>query len=96
MSVDLGTWKLSPGRELTGRVTSEGSGDPIVRTRGPAGPLGAARRGVDHGWETGRMEPQNLADADLSALVADWLDWAETAEQLGVTVAKVRTMIREH
>ncbi len=42
------------------------------------------------------MEPQNLADADLSALVADWLDWAAAADQLGVTVAKVRTMIRDH
>jgi len=37
-----------------------------------------------------------LADADLAALVPAWLDWAAAAEQLGVTVAKVRTMIREH
>jgi hypothetical protein len=33
---------------------------------------------------------------DLAALVPDWLDWAATAEQLGVTVGKVRTMIRDH
>ncbi|WP_395658885.1 Rv2175c family DNA-binding protein [Nocardioides sp.] len=39
---------------------------------------------------------QQLADADLAALVPAWLDWAAVAEQLGVTVAKVRTMIRDH
>ena len=33
---------------------------------------------------------------DLAVLVADWLDWAGVAERLGVTVGKVRTMIREH
>jgi hypothetical protein len=25
-----------------------------------------------------------------------WMDWAEAARELGVTVAKVRTMIRDH
>jgi hypothetical protein len=38
----------------------------------------------------------SLADADLSALVDDWLDWAETAAVLGVTPAKVRTMVKDH
>jgi Rv2175c C-terminal domain of unknown function len=38
----------------------------------------------------------SLADADLSLLVDDWIDWAEAARRLGVTVAKVRTMIRVH
>lgn len=37
-----------------------------------------------------------LADADLAALVPEWLDWKTAAAQLGVTVAKVRTMIRDH
>ena len=41
------------------------------------------------------MSP-SLADADLAALVDDWIDWAEAARRLGVTVSKVRTMIREH
>ena len=40
--------------------------------------------------------PARLADADLAALVPAWLDWAGAAEQLGVTVGKVRTMIRRH
>ena len=44
----------------------------------------------------GSMSEPRLADHDLAALVADWLDWAETAAQLDVTVAKVRTMIRDH
>ena len=42
------------------------------------------------------MSQQPLADADLAALVPTWLDWAAAAEILGVTVAKVRTMIRDH
>ena len=42
------------------------------------------------------MEQPRLADADLAALVPAWLDWAGAAELLGVTVAKVRTMIRDH
>jgi hypothetical protein len=37
-----------------------------------------------------------LADRDLAALVPEWLDWAAAGEALGVTPAKVRTMIREH
>ncbi len=39
---------------------------------------------------------EKLAHADLAVLVPEWLDWAGAAERLGVTVAKVRTMIREH
>ena len=42
------------------------------------------------------MSDIRLADHDLAALVPDWIDWAEAAAQLGVTVAKVRTMIRDH
>jgi hypothetical protein len=42
------------------------------------------------------MTEDRIADPDLAALVPDWIDWAEAARQLGVTVAKVRTMIRDH
>ncbi|NYD41449.1 Rv2175c family DNA-binding protein [Nocardioides panaciterrulae] len=42
------------------------------------------------------MTEPRLADADLAALVEEWIDWAETARRLGVTVGKVRTMIRDH
>jgi hypothetical protein len=38
----------------------------------------------------------SLADADLDQLVDEWLDWAGVAAILGVTEAKVRTMIRAH
>ena len=38
----------------------------------------------------------SLADADLSVLVDEWIDWAEAGSRLGVTAAKVRTMIRDH
>ncbi len=37
-----------------------------------------------------------LAEADLVTLVPEWIDWAEAARRLEVTVAKVRTMIRDH
>ncbi len=42
------------------------------------------------------MSETRLADHDLAALVPDWIDWAETARQLDVTIAKVKTMIRDH
>lgn len=35
-------------------------------------------------------------EADLSELIADWLDWKGAAAELGVTVSKVRQYIREH
>jgi hypothetical protein len=38
----------------------------------------------------------SLADADLSQLVDEWLDWDAAARILGVTQAKVRTMIKDH
>ena len=38
----------------------------------------------------------SLADADLSQLVDEWLDWIQVGKILEVTPAKVRTMIREH
>lgn len=37
-----------------------------------------------------------LAEVDLAALIPDWLDWQEAARQLGVSVSRVRTMVREH
>jgi hypothetical protein len=61
-------------------VTSDATPDPTPADR----PAPAA------------SDPRSLADADLDALVDDWLDWAGAARQLGVTVAKVRTMIRDH
>ncbi len=37
-----------------------------------------------------------LADHDLATLVEDWLTWKQAAAELGVTEAKVRTMVRDH
>jgi hypothetical protein len=34
--------------------------------------------------------------SDLAALVGDWLDWSQASQQLGVSVSKVRQLIREH
>jgi hypothetical protein len=40
--------------------------------------------------------PGSEPTVDLAALVGEWLDWAACAEQLGVSVSKVRQWIREH
>lgn len=37
-----------------------------------------------------------LAEVDLAVVVDEWLDWKEAGDVLGVTPAKVRTMVREH
>ncbi len=44
----------------------------------------------------GPMNDVPLAEADLDALVPEWVDWATAAKILGVSVSRVRTMIREH
>ncbi len=36
------------------------------------------------------------AAPDLDLLVPGWLDWTAAAAELGVTPAKVRTMVRDH
>ena len=45
---------------------------------------------------TGTHDAVHDEGIDLAALVDHWLDWKGVAEELGVTPAKVRTMIREH
>jgi hypothetical protein len=42
------------------------------------------------------MSDLPLAEHDLSALVDEWLTWSEAGAVLGVTEAKVRTMVRDH
>jgi hypothetical protein len=37
-----------------------------------------------------------LAERDLDALVPHWLEWAEAAKELDVSVSAIRTMIRDH
>ena len=39
---------------------------------------------------------EDAPEQDLAALIPEWLDWKATAAALGVTVGKVRTLIREH
>jgi hypothetical protein len=47
---------------------------------------------------TGSRDPGTTSPADdgLATLVEEWLDWAETGARLGVSVSKVRQLIREH
>ena len=42
------------------------------------------------------MNDAPLSEADLDALVPAWLSWTEVADLLGVTVSRVRTMIKDH
>ena len=42
------------------------------------------------------MSDAPLADRDLAALVPEWLEWGEVAQLLGVTPAKVRSMVKDH
>lgn len=64
------------------------------------GPRAAGSASGAPEWDDGPMDqtsdPTPLADHDLAALVPEWIDWAEAARRLGVTVGKVRTMIRDH
>ena len=39
---------------------------------------------------------EDAPEVDLATLIPEWLDWKATAAALGVTVGKVRTLIREH
>jgi excisionase family DNA binding protein len=41
-------------------------------------------------------ETTTATGTDLANLVEEWLDWAQAAERLGVSVSKVRQLIREH
>jgi hypothetical protein len=67
---------------------------------GLAGPV----LGVETGWwEHGHVSentPNSVVESpqgtSVGALVGDWLDWKAAAEELGVTVSKVRQLIREH
>jgi hypothetical protein len=70
----------------------------MVRPGWPSGRAPAPRRGAGGAARDNRgmsIEP-TLADADLAALVPEWLDFETAAALLGVTPAKVRTMIRDH
>ena len=58
----------------------------------------------DGGWHSGAMT--DIAQSDLpardpandrvAALVEEWWDWSRCAAELGITVSKVRQLIREH
>jgi hypothetical protein len=47
---------------------------------------------------TAAQTPSGAApdEPDLGELIADWLDWKAAGAALGVTVSKVRQLIREH
>ena len=42
------------------------------------------------------MCPVDSETPDLGTLIDDWLDWSEASKALGVSVSKVRQLIREH
>ena len=46
--------------------------------------------------DTSQLQPEADASGELTDLVEEWLDREACAERLGVSVSRVRTMIREH
>jgi hypothetical protein len=42
------------------------------------------------------MCPVDSETPDLGTLIDEWLDWSEASKALGVSVSKVRQLIREH
>ncbi len=42
------------------------------------------------------MSENTPEGTDWTTLISDWLDWKATAAELGITVSKVRQLIREH
>ena len=55
---------------------------------------GTEQRTPDQTGRDGRTD--GSAAADVAGLVGDWLDWSQASDQLGVSVSKVRQLIREH
>ncbi len=55
-------------------------------------------------WESCGVEETHTQDGrtdsptqdELAGLVEEWLDWSQASDRLGVSVSKVRQMIREH
>lgn len=41
-------------------------------------------------------ETRTENSADLAELVEEWLDWGQASDLLGISVSKVRQLIREH
>lgn len=46
--------------------------------------------------ETSPTSHDTSRDTDLESLVGEWLDWSAASGLLGVSVSKVRQLIREH
>jgi len=46
--------------------------------------------------DTTSADTTSGAGDDLATLVGEWLDWSQASAQLGVSVSKVRQLIREH
>ena len=46
--------------------------------------------------ESTDTDDSNEQTNDLGGLVGEWLDWSQAAQQLHVSVSKIRQLIREH
>jgi hypothetical protein len=46
--------------------------------------------------ETSSTSHDTSRETDLESLVGEWLDWSAASDLLGVSVSKVRQLIREH
>lgn len=55
---------------------------------------GTEQRTPDQTGTGGRTD--GTTATDVAGLVGEWLDWSQASDQLGVSVSKVRQLIREH
>ena len=78
-----------------GRIRWPHRTDDVAGT-GPAPRTGVAGGGCECQSCPMADEPSRRCRPRLGALVREWIDWAEAGRRLGVTPAKVRTMIRDH
>jgi hypothetical protein len=67
---------------------ADGAWDAPHRTWSRRGKVGDVNKTQAQDWDR-RQD-------DLTGLVGEWLDWSQASEILGVSVSKVRQMIREH
>ena len=76
-------------------------GDGVLRRASPGlrFPSPAGLAGLSHEHDRtlrNQPDPQDQRTRDVGDLVGEWLSWSEAAEQLGVSVSKVRQLIKDH
>jgi hypothetical protein len=91
----------SRGEDVATRSGPASSSSVSPADRPPSGRDRAPTSHPGPSWETGAVNESRVQDREeredeLAALVGEWLDWSQASALLGVSVSKVRQLIREH